>query len=422
MSPFREFLETSNLHGLVHISKAESMWGRILWTISVIASFTIASIQINSSFSQWSNQPISSLITTHPIKALKFPNVTVCPPKGTNTALNYDLTRLDTTFKPSEEEKIQDETKSIFTGNHTDLVLQEFFLNQTSPRSLLQGLANVINSGLIDSSANLKHLRQFCQMLSAVLRLDVPYILTKTLSLMDIQAMKNEENPFLIFNSSTSEERDKKRENLMAELSSHPVHLTSKNAPSAFIPFCAYQTDLEIFGDYIDGLDIPVCNKFTPTVHRGQLCYKIDVGSLLPDVETKNGKAGALTLLLDYNTERSVHPKTRSQTKKDIRNTHLNLEDDPDEYDGEATIFFHTIQRVKGFGGGSYTMNVLKQVAPTERFLQLPEAVKGCTDDDKEHCRMTTYLDQKQQECSCVPWEFPNIGESKVNPFAKTTF
>ena len=48
--------------------------------------------------------------------------------------------------------------------------------------------------------------------------------------------------------------------------------------------------------------------------------------------------------------------------------------------------------------------------------------VKGCTDDDKEHCRMTTYLDQKRKECSCVPWEFPNIGESEVNPFANTTF
>ena len=128
-------------------------------------------------------------------------------------------------IKPFEEEKIQNETKSIFTGNHTDLVLQEFFLNQTSPRALLQGVANVINSGLIDNSANVKKLRQYCQMLSAVLRLDLTYILSKTLSLMEIQAMKNEESPFLFFNSSTSDERDKKRESLMAELSSHPVHL-----------------------------------------------------------------------------------------------------------------------------------------------------------------------------------------------------
>ena len=110
MSPFKDFLEASNLHGLAHISKAESMWGKVLWTISVIASFTIASIQINSSFSQWSNQPISSVITTHPIKGLKFQNVTVCPPKGTNTALNYDLMRLNNTFKPSEWEKMKNET------------------------------------------------------------------------------------------------------------------------------------------------------------------------------------------------------------------------------------------------------------------------------------------------------------------------
>ena len=32
-------------------------------------------------------------ITTHPVADLEFPTVTVCPPKGSNTALNYDLIR-----------------------------------------------------------------------------------------------------------------------------------------------------------------------------------------------------------------------------------------------------------------------------------------------------------------------------------------
>ena len=38
--------------------------------------------------------PVMTTITTHPIGQLKFPTVTVCPPKGSNTALNYDLMKL----------------------------------------------------------------------------------------------------------------------------------------------------------------------------------------------------------------------------------------------------------------------------------------------------------------------------------------
>ena len=93
MNPIREFLEASNLHGLVHISKAETRWGKVLWSISVFVSFAISAILINNAFSNWSAQPVSSVISTHPIKGLKFPNVTVCPPRGSNTALNYDLVR-----------------------------------------------------------------------------------------------------------------------------------------------------------------------------------------------------------------------------------------------------------------------------------------------------------------------------------------
>ena len=113
----REFLETSTIHGLVYISKAESIWGKLLWIISVIVSFTLAVVLINTSFVDWADQPISSVISTHEIKSLRFPSVTVCPPKGTNTALNYDLMRLNNAFKPSEWEKIKEKTKAIFTGN-----------------------------------------------------------------------------------------------------------------------------------------------------------------------------------------------------------------------------------------------------------------------------------------------------------------
>ena len=58
-APIREFLEASTLHGLVYISKAESVWGKILWTLSVIVSFSLAGVLINQSFADWSKHPIS---------------------------------------------------------------------------------------------------------------------------------------------------------------------------------------------------------------------------------------------------------------------------------------------------------------------------------------------------------------------------
>ena len=115
--PIREFLEVSNLHGLSHISKAKSTWGKILWAISVVVSFSLAAILINNSFRDWSDHPFSSVISTYSIKSLKFPNVTVCPPKGTNTALNHDLVNLKTSFTSSEKELLNNELNTIFFGN-----------------------------------------------------------------------------------------------------------------------------------------------------------------------------------------------------------------------------------------------------------------------------------------------------------------
>ena len=302
---------------------------------------------------------------------------------------------------------------------YTDLVLQDFFLDLNSPSSMLQGLANVINSGLIANSVNKEHLRQFSEMLQTVCDMDLEFILSKTLTNKDKLAMAHNQHPLLLNSSGKIEQQNDKTESLMAELSSHPVHLMTKNgwsALSAFIPFCAYQTNMLVVGEYIDGFDFPVCNKFTPTVHRGQLCYTIDISSVLPNTETDDGKAGGLTLILDYNTERSVQPAmNRKGTNENTEKIHLNLEDAPTEEDGEARIFIHTLKPFKGYGGGSFSMNALKQISPTEKFLELPDTVKGCKNNDKQHCKMTLYLKQKVEECNCIPWEFPQrVTVSKV--------
>ena len=287
-----------------------------------------------------------------------------------------------------------------------DMILQDFFLQQKNPRALLQGTANVINSGIVVNPVSMEHLRKFCQMLQAAFKMDLKWVLSKTLSNSNKEIMIRDKNPFLLFNSSSNGQPEPETEIDMARLSSHPVHLTSRGALSAFIPFCAYNTDLLAFGQYIDGLQFPVCNKFAPTVHRGQLCYTIDVNSELPNSKIEKGKIDGLTLVLDYNEERSVSPiEQRQKNKTDKR--YLQLKTIPDGGDNEAKIVIHTLNTYENYGGGIYSMNALKQISPTENFLKLPKDVTGCKNHDELLCKMTEYLKQKRQSCNCVPWEFP---------------
>ena len=91
MDSLREFLETSTIHGLAHISSAPAKLSKVFWLFVVIFGFSFAFYLINDSYNDWQASPIATSISTHPISELDFPTVTVCPPEGPNTALNYDL-------------------------------------------------------------------------------------------------------------------------------------------------------------------------------------------------------------------------------------------------------------------------------------------------------------------------------------------
>ena len=90
MENFRNFLESSTIHGLTYISTTTKIV-RIFWILVVIGGFTGAGILIYQSFESWDESPIKTTIETLPIADVPFPKVTVCPPKGTYTNLNYDL-------------------------------------------------------------------------------------------------------------------------------------------------------------------------------------------------------------------------------------------------------------------------------------------------------------------------------------------
>ena len=111
-----EFLESSTVHGLVHISTANNKALRAIWVTIVIGCFAIAITMITNSYNEWHDSPISTTITTHPIEKIQFPAVTVCPPRGSNTALNQVLTKVkDANFTEKEKQNLLNMSREAFT-------------------------------------------------------------------------------------------------------------------------------------------------------------------------------------------------------------------------------------------------------------------------------------------------------------------
>ena len=111
----REFLESSTIHGLVHISTAKSRSSRVAWLGIVVACFAMAIMMITNSYMEWQKSPVSTTITTHLIEELDFPSVTVCPPKGSNTGVNHVLQKVrDVNFTEGEREKLLNDFWKVF--------------------------------------------------------------------------------------------------------------------------------------------------------------------------------------------------------------------------------------------------------------------------------------------------------------------
>ena len=88
------------------------------WFCFVCLGFLGAGVLIHSSYSQWQESPIATTITTHPLDNLDFPIVTVCPPKGSNTALFADLVRFDNTSLDAGWHKLWQAGKWLARTNH----------------------------------------------------------------------------------------------------------------------------------------------------------------------------------------------------------------------------------------------------------------------------------------------------------------
>ena len=130
---------------------------------------------------------------------------------------------------------------------------------------------------------------------------------------------------------------------------SHPPHLTSVWS-SALIPFCAYETNLNISRNRLSlpGLTFPLCSSFLPTILEGQLCSKLTLNTT-----SGQGKRNELMLLLDYNEERSL------QTSAEENKPAKLIEDTQVEY--ISLNFFLEIQKYQQCTDQNYDLRPYQQ-------------------------------------------------------------
>ena len=69
-------MEGSTIHGMAHISTAKPVMLKVTWVVVVAASFAVAIYMISSSYVEWEESPVESMVTIRPISDLTFPEVT----------------------------------------------------------------------------------------------------------------------------------------------------------------------------------------------------------------------------------------------------------------------------------------------------------------------------------------------------------
>ena len=94
----------------------------------------------------------------------------------------------------------------------------------------------MINSGLLTNQVNIDHLCEFSKRMQSILDLNLNEVLSKALSSEDLVTLRKGHHPFLnykptsvSYQNDTEENERRAKEAVMAKLSSHPVHLKTRN-------------------------------------------------------------------------------------------------------------------------------------------------------------------------------------------------
>ena len=93
----------------------QTLPGKCAWGSVVSLGFLTAGFIIGNSYIKWQQSPISTSSTTRMISLLEFPTVTVCPPLGSNTALNFDLLKAENrSLSDKDQENLKESLSEIF--------------------------------------------------------------------------------------------------------------------------------------------------------------------------------------------------------------------------------------------------------------------------------------------------------------------
>ena len=75
---FRQFCESSSIHGTNFINLHQSIIGKTIWVLVVTGGILLALVVINRSIDQWEKHPIITSVAQISIEQIEFPSVTVC--------------------------------------------------------------------------------------------------------------------------------------------------------------------------------------------------------------------------------------------------------------------------------------------------------------------------------------------------------
>ena len=197
----------------------------------------------------------------------------------------------------------------------------------------------------------------------------------------------------------------------IAAASLHPAHLTNSKGLPALIPFCSFEGNMKVLGEYIEGLDFPVCNSFKPKVLDGELCYALNIKSHLSNVSLKSKAGRGKGLLLAIDNGISIESKVDQKAvakRKDFMRTEMKTSGN------KARLYILTSHRHEDSRPGKYTMKSLKVMAATDNFLAMPDDVKGCQKEANEDCKSRRYVSEVQKICGCIPWPLRSVAKQWV--------
>lgn len=173
-----------------------------------------------------------------------------------------------------------------------------------------------------------------------------------------------------------------------------------------------FGANMSVLSQDIEGEKFPLCNKFTPIMLDGQLCYQLNVSEHTA-MKTSSGRKKGLTIILDNNFERSVGvPYTQPKESMDEFDSSLQKQQGVVAL---SKIYIHTLAGYSGHGPGSHVMTSIKSMTGTHSFLSMSQDKRGgCQLEEREACITHAYLEDRMEQCGCLPLGWAQLCPDKV--------